>query len=296
MSSVPWSTNFSHTGFDSPISEFAVMLVGRDERKCSPFGTGVIIGPHIAITARHVIDEFFQEHEGVDPREREHLIDAKFAVQALHFLEKGTKVSAWDVRKIYTLDGNDIAFLQLAPTLKSQLSYSWRGIVLQLLPPPVGASIAAFGYHSNEVEISDGQIKVSTNPYTSIGRVQEVHDQQRDNLLLPWPCFRTDARFERAMSGGPVFTKEGVLCGIICKSFELESSEIEHISYASSLWPAMATMVDYDREDAPRGLTYPALELAKTGFIFARDWHKVIVRQDIKTGHVGASIISLNAT
>jgi hypothetical protein len=293
MSIAPWSTSFNHTGFNSPIAEFAVMLVGMDGQQYSPFGTGVIIGPHIALTARHVVDEFFQMHEGVNSRDRDQSSEVKFAVQGFHFLEKGTRVSAWDVRKIYTLDGNDIAFLQLAPTLKSQLSYPWRTVALQLLPPPVGTSIAAFGYHSNEMKSDDKkEVTIGTNPYTSIGRVQEVHEERRDNVLLPWPCFRTDARFEGAMSGAPVFTKEGALCGIVCKSYDLESSEKEHISYVSTLWPSMATMVDYDRKGFPHGVTYPALELAKDGFIYALDWRRVIVRRDNATGHVGASIIA----
>jgi hypothetical protein len=267
------------------------MLVGMDGRQMTPFGTAIIIGPHIALTARHVVDEFFQTHEGIDSREKPLGEEAKFSAQVFQFLD-GTKVQAWTVNKIFSIDGNDIALLKLIPTNDEQLSYQWRSVRLQLLPPQVGATVYAFGYHSNRLVTTDEAIQIHTNPYTSTGVVQEVHDLGRDRMLLPWPCFRTNARFEKAMSGGPVFTKDGLLCGLICSSYDLETSEADHVSYVSTLWPCMATPVDYDREGYPRGLSYPALELAKDGFISAVDWQSVVSRRD-SVGNVGATIVGI---
>jgi hypothetical protein len=128
-------------------------------------------------------------------------------------------------------------------------------------------------------------IEYTTNPYTASGVVEEVHDERRDSYRLPFPCFRTNARFDRGMSGGPVFSEEGYLCGIICSSMppELGNEDGEHVSYVASLWPSMGIVVAYDREGYPHGVFYPAMELATGGFIAAIDAAKVSVVYDPAT-------------
>jgi hypothetical protein len=62
-------------------------------------------------------------------------------------------------------------------------------------------------------QVTEGKVELTTNPYTPTGKVQEVHDERRDSGRLSFPCFRTNARYDPAMSGGPVFAEDGHLCG-----------------------------------------------------------------------------------
>jgi hypothetical protein len=56
--------DFRHTGFNSPITEVAVMLVAQKDQEYSCLGSGIIVGPTIALTARHVVDGFADTYDG----------------------------------------------------------------------------------------------------------------------------------------------------------------------------------------------------------------------------------------
>jgi Trypsin-like peptidase domain len=190
----------------------------------------------------------------------------------------------------------DLAFLRLHPTNEEQLSYIWRCPRLQLLPPSVGTVVSAFGYHSSHTEIdhTSRRIRITTNPSTSQGVVQEVHHYKRDSVILPFRCFRTDSRFDRGMSGGPVFSSAGALCGIICTNFQVSAPDHDehHTSYVTTLWPSMVIKVAFNRSGYPQDVYYPAFELARGGFIKAVDWERFHYEYDETTGiaMIGAPI------
>jgi hypothetical protein len=281
--------DFQHTGFNSPITEVAVMLVAQKDGTYSSLGSGVIIGPTIAITARHVVDAFSRYHEGLAIEQLGS--EGTFSLQAIQFLENGTKGLAWDVRQIYVNPDptfTDIVFLRLQPTSNDHIKYEWKKVRMQLLPPNVGTIVSAFGYHSTSVATTESKIELDTNPYTTSGRVEEIHHERRDAARLSFPCFRTNARFDPGMSGGPVFSEEGRLCGIICSNMPPDTGDPdgEHISYVSTLWPSMGILVSFDREGCAHGISYPAFELATGNFIEAVDKEKVSVSYDAATNTV----------
>ena len=190
--------SFFQTGFDSPITEVAIMLVSEKDGKYLCLGSGVIIGHFIAMTARHVVDGFSQEHEG---KAIERLGgEGTFSLRAIQFLENGSKALAWDVRHIYLNNDagfTDIVFLRLQPTHQVHLDYRWKKVRMRLMPPRIGSIISGFGYHSTEAEVSEGMVALNTNPVTTTGIVEEIHHERRDYSRLSFPCFRTDARFDR---------------------------------------------------------------------------------------------------
>ncbi|WP_454642952.1 S1 family peptidase [Bradyrhizobium liaoningense] len=267
-------TGFKHTGFDSPVTEIAILLVGTKDRHAS-LGTGVIIGPHIAITARHVVDEYLKQFEGREIA-YEKSFGTTFSLMAIQFLDNGAQGSAWDVRQVYLSKDNDIAFLFLMHGTMTKPGYIWKKLKLQLLAPPVGTRIAAFGYHSSSVEEDQDSVVLTTNPYSSYGLVEEIHLLERDSGFLNFPCFRTNARFDPAMSGGPVLTEEGVLCGIVCSSLPPEDGDDAsgHTSYVSALWPSMTTFVGFPIEHQPAE-NYFAMELISRGYLDAIDRDRV---------------------
>ncbi len=80
------------------------------------------------------------------------------------------------------------------------------------------------------------------------------------------------------MSGEPVFNEAGHVCGIMCSNMPPDAEDGEHVSYVSTLWPCMGTMVDVPWQDRyPPGATYPVYEMAKAGIITARNLDSVSV-------------------
>lgn len=201
------------------------------------------------------------------------------------FLDKGQTPLLWEVARLWFSFITDVAFLRLSPTSKEAANHVCTGVSMNLLPRRVGTRIAAFGYHSASIELSeedDEQIIFEWNDpsTTSVGEVIQVYDERRESVMLPFPCFQTNARFKYGMSGGPIFNDSGQLCGLICTSMEdVSENETEHTSYAASLWPSMGTQIDADRQGFPCGLTYPALELAQHGHIPALGWERIRINK-----------------
>lgn len=113
---------------------------------------------------------------------------------------------------------------------------------------------------------------------TSTGQVIEVLAERRD-FMLDWPCFRVDARFDGGMSGGPVFNEAGLVCGIISSNMPPSSSDEEHVSYATTLWPMLAITTNF-----PIGGLEPKKrlveELVRDGTIAAEHWEDVTLERD----------------
>jgi hypothetical protein len=226
----------------------------------------------MALTARHVIEAFVENHTGERPTRIEGKI--KMDLRAIHFVDEGSRAQQWRIRKMYfgpTLVGSDLAILLLDPLTEEQLSYEWKRPFIQLLPPKVGSQIAAFGYHSMEVATSaEGRERININPYTTTGTVEETHQAARDKSQLRFPCFRTNARFDPGMSGAPVFSRDGFLCGIVCSNMPPETDDGEHASYVSVLWPMMGIHIDY----APPGedpKLCPVIALARAELLLPVD-------------------------
>jgi hypothetical protein len=91
------------------------------------------------------------------------------------------------------------------------------------------------------------------------------------------------------MSGGPVFSSTGALCGIICTNFAYSSpddEDQEHTSHVTTLWPSMVIKVAFNRSGYPEDVYYPAFELVRAGFITAVDWEMFDYEHDQMTGIV----------
>ena len=69
----------------------------------------------------------------------------------------------------------------------------------------------------------------------------------------------------------------GHLCGIICSALPPTADDEEYASYVTSLWPAMAIVVDLDRVGQPPGVRYPLIELVRANNIAALNAHRVTV-------------------
>ena len=60
---------------------------------------------------------------------------------------------------------------------------------------------------------------------------------------MAFPCFRTSARFDHGMSGGPIFSQSGQVCGVICSAIKMADSDGTFTSYGSLIAPALALVM-----------------------------------------------------
>jgi len=281
MSDYSKKPSFKETGLKSAITEFALALTALKGEYFYPSGTAVVIASCLAMTAKHVIEDYWSNFEQENLGNNS---EGSFSIMAIQVLNNGESGTLWNVTKIWLCDTTDIAFLFLTPASDNAKDIKLKYPRINLVPPGVGTRITGFGYPKSEVIIEkvkekDVYVLWKDSPSTTIGEVIEVFDQKRDSYLLSFPCFRVNARFDHGMSGGPIFNDNGELCGIISCSSSMPEEDF-HDSYVASLWPAMATQIDINRDGFEPSLSYPVIELAKNGLIHAKNWEKVKINRD----------------
>lgn len=234
-------TVFRSTTFAQEICRAVGPLVSHgDDGASIVMGTATLIAPGWALSARHVFDELYRRYHGVDMATfTGRSLEARFYTQFISFLSREQCVS-WAVRQLYWIGTLDAILLRLEPR--------WNGtpdpstlftIGLTLVPPAIDTRVFGFGYKQIKVEPSPEIDLITLDPVTTGGRVVEVHPVKRDNSRLTFPCFRTDARIDAGMSGGPVFAESGTVCGVLCCNLPPENDDDEHVSYVTLLWPCV---------------------------------------------------------
>jgi Trypsin-like peptidase domain len=258
---------FKQTSMAQPITEFALALAARKGDVWVPSGTAIVIAPHLALSAGHVIEDFWRRFErsqlvaDVDATSNNRPVNpGTFSMMAFQILEKGTTGQIWSVTKAVFSRFTDVAFLHLTHPIGAVPGFVWRGVKIGLAPPSIGSRIVGFGYYDPKITVTEREgerleVEWHDSPVTTVGEVLEIYSQKRDSAMLTFPCYRTSARFEHGMSGGPVFNDQGELCGLICSGGETEA---DYYSHVVTLWPSMATVLDLDREGFPKGQSYPA--------------------------------------
>jgi hypothetical protein len=263
---------FHDTPPGGQIEEVALrVLVEMPKWQFQVIGTATLIGSHLALTAKHVIDEaskFFQKKKTTGGEAQ------SGAVLCVMQVLPGPVYRFWRVTEAWKFN-SDIAILHLNldRTSEAEVAINWRGLALRATPPPSGQKVVAFGYRESMVYLSQGpngqpHIDFNDKPTTSAGVVGQIFPAQRDSVKLNFPCFEVLAEFAHGMSGGLVVDEEGQLCGLICSGFEFGLSGDPPLSYAVTLWPMLAIEISVDRGDKyPRGVRYPMIDLALDNFI-----------------------------
>ncbi len=265
--------SFEKTGFDQPIHQvvFPLIAVSADQTATAVLGTAVLIGPGCAITAYHVIEEIHRKMSG--PFDSEGSVLMNYQILGAIRIDKGTREIPFKVHKIWRAIPFDIAILDLAIPEDLPSEHDWIIPRIQLLPPTVGTRVFGIGFPNSSVTYPRNvTAQLELDPRTAAGTVIEVHHLERDKAMLPFPCFRTNARFDGGMSGGPIFTENGMLCGIVCSNLPPDAPDGEHVSYGSALWPMLATPISQDSGESP-----PLYEFFQKGQLAAVDLDKITV-------------------
>jgi len=258
---------FHDTPPGGPTEEVALrVLVELPDWEFQVVGTATLIGTHLALTAKHVVDyasKFFQ----IKKMSGGHELSGA-SLRLLQVLP-GLKYRYWNVDTAWR-SCTDIAILHLSldRTSEADPTIEWRCLPLRVTPPPSGQKVVAFGYRESKVQVSKGQsgnahLDLNDKPTTSAGVVGRIFPAQRESSMLNFPCFEVHAQFAPGMSGGLVLDEDGWLCGLVCAGTNFVDPSVGPLSYAATLWPILATEISVDRGDKyPRGVRYPMIDLA----------------------------------
>ena len=282
LSTFPTDKPFERLEPDAPVSEVVLRLVvGFYSDAPVVVGTATILCRHLLVTARHVLTDraVLAGARSVDPASPDAGTRVNRGLVAVQVLP-GPEYVIWEVVSAIAHPASDLALLHVSsnPRRSDPESPLRRNApVVNPFAPHVGDRVAAFGYRRSSARASrnsDSELNIVINDefMSSVGVVREIHDSGRDRVMLPFPCYRVDARFDAGMSGGPLFDEYGSLCGLVCSNIEGSHRAGEPISYVTTLWPLFTLIVDGDRgDDYPRGVRYPAIELARDGQIHVSD-------------------------
>jgi Trypsin-like peptidase domain len=225
-------------------------LIHLKEELARPIGTCFCIANDgLYLTARHVIEEAFPDsvRDGRLNTEDDGWLHALYVSDEPSEEHPGQCVGGFlPVHKIHFNGVLDMAAVQLTMPMNTHTNTPLILPANKLglgLPKP-SEMCFAFGYHSMAWDRMGPDFSARQKFYCSRGDVEEVHLPSRDSVIAPFPCFRTSARYDPGMSGGPVMSEDGLIRGVICSSYDGLTDEDGYISYVSLIGPAALLQVE----------------------------------------------------
>jgi hypothetical protein len=292
----------SETSLNSPIAEVALALAIHKDGLYRPFGTCVVIASGLALTARHVFENAWRTFEkkqllpqddplirGSEAMFNEVELLGSFNIFALKFFNAGKSACIFQVNKISYLPDFDIALLKLNSYM-GEAPAEGKNVALDISPPNKGEKVAAFGYHGYNIAIEERvqmnneapavlEVEWAPKAGTTHGTIIDVFNTRDDVPRIGpkrVPCYTTTMQIEDGMSGGPVFSQEGKLRGLISSKWSFDDGA--QTSLVVTLWPAMAIKIgtmNLHIKDFPNVQPEYLMDLAKMGVITAPDWARV---------------------
>lgn len=237
-----------------------------------PLGSGFFVAPFLVLTARHVIDEVSEQFHGC--RIHEIVGDMKFGMDfSIQHSRHGQM--KWAVMGYgYTPTIDVVAlWVELREPAELPADFAWDLPILSLAQARVDQAVIALGYpHSTHRLDEEGHATVGLNPHESFGTIAAIHEHSRDSVMLPYPCFEASSATKGGMSGGPVFSGDGHVIGVIGSSFELGESDESDVSYVSAVWPVVGIELQHTAAPVmPSTVPYLMQALVDAGTVRAVD-------------------------
>ncbi|MDP2644044.1 MAG: trypsin-like peptidase domain-containing protein [Desulfobacterales bacterium] len=251
----------------------------NDNKSPRVVGTAILLGPCLALTALHVVEDF------VCRNRQEAEVNVNVAVY------HAFTGAAWYVRRTWATTHTDAAFLGLRPQNDAAKNFKWHRVGINLHLPKPGEKIFAAGFrHSKIDDVDEGfnqegitVVKASLSLQTVNGTVRESYGSKHEGHL-DFPCFQCNAKFDSQMSGGPVLDESGYLRGLVCTSFEFDSTDMsEPVSFVAGILPVMAIKIDRTLPELNEVSPYHVLDLARNGFLPVMGHERVMIT-DLKEG------------
>ena len=194
-------------------------------------GTAFPIGQRTLVTAKHVFEEAWEANDNTVSHRN------MFAVQAL----TKDRVILWTITEMIAHRTADLMLLHVDPEANKRNPPLWiPPWRVRSSAPRKGEMVMAIGYIEGRLRIASrnknggGVLEISDRGQIEFGMIRTVHRKSRDRVMLPCPCFEIGASFSPGMSGGPVFDKNGRICGIVSTGIQNAVS-----SYAVTLAPSL---------------------------------------------------------
>jgi Trypsin-like peptidase domain len=263
--------------------------IGPDENLVC-YGSCFIASPHMAVTAKHVVEALLKQDPAVARGEAAHF---EYWVVQVAWKNDQHRYIVWTIDTVATSPHSDIAIIWLRGLDENAARYrTWKTVPTTFDPPAIGATVRAFGLHNVRFDgsrtNSQGKfehIELNCDRSVSTGTVRQLYWNGRDRGMYNFPCFEVAARFEHGMSGGLVINERSEVCGIVCGSLPAVSRDEEDISYVTMLWPMMAIPVGSNLvSGGNESSRYHLRDLSARGIFTPEGWDRVLIEDAISTG------------
>lgn len=204
-------------------------------------GTAVCIGPGWFVTAKHVVDEHYNNY-ATNPDEGSGLFVYLQTDEHPPSEPEAIFGALLEVSSINLHSETDLA------TMSTQLparAGDWlRHLPLALRMPEVGEPVMFVGYPGTKVEFekSDGEqaiLTIEPHPTVSVGDVLSQEPSRRFQAYRGSPGFESDAPGPWGMSGGAVLDSEGQVVGFLSSSMDLGGDPPASSTYTAAVGPVL---------------------------------------------------------
>ena len=266
------------------------LIAIRDDEAHRIEGTAFLIGPGLALTARHVLESYLWAFQGerieVTKGHRSHRdVDLDCQIHVL-IRKHNNEHRTFYAKQIHFLGSGDIAVLRLDAPKEFDWSPFGPFPTLDMFAPPVGTVVQVLGYPSSSSElVSPRHFNFHTWPRLAEGRVEQIWNKPRDQRLLWFPAFEVSAQINGGMSGGPALDPTGKICGVSTRSWTFAEDDLgPPVGYVATLWPSALIPVPrpaQQGDDARR-----LYDLMKRGVVAAVGLDRLNLAFD-ETGRIG---------
>jgi S1-C subfamily serine protease len=214
----------------------------RDGSEQHTLGSGVLVHPGVAITAKHVVKDWLPAL-------------ASGAASVVCQAARSDLLLLWDVTSVQALPDADLAVVTLR--YRADLPPGNQFFVAHATTrmPQIGERVFLCGFTSDTARVPvSSRMALSGLNRIGEGRVIEVWPSGRDRVMLPSASFAVDCPAFGGMSGGPVFDNSGRFIGVVTSSNEGE----DDLAYVSHVWPALVSPIEpiWPRQYGPTTLLH----------------------------------------
>jgi S1-C subfamily serine protease len=257
-------------GFPHPVQSWVmpVLALWFDDNKVvrsRALGTAFAIGPQLVATAKHVVNGI-QEDGGI--------------LHLLFLVPEGEKdnpdgSTLIPITAVGTHDAFDVAVMSCAARGDGAPQPKFSCGPLTVRYPDVGTPLLTIGYAKSDATVAgadasgDVRIEVDQRVMASRGYVEEHHPEGRDSVMITFPAMQGDYPSLSGMSGGPVITETGQVCGVVSASADALNGS--WTSTCSLLAPLFALRVQAEVDGVSK--VWTIRELAERGIVMTDGSH-----------------------